>query len=221
MATTAMAAIAAPREMADVGLHAKVVSILQPYMNGATKVLILGAGQGALEHRLMDNTSLRPENIKAADINPRQYRGPHGVECRECDLNGPVPFETASFDWVIATEVIEHLHNPHNLIAEAARVLKPLGQLLLTTPNAESFAQRARFFLTGKLDYFSEGDYQGSGHLHPIFHWLLERWYRDRFKLETYDSYSFHLRIPGTAIRIPMPKSRLWAPVNAYVFRKR
>lgn len=220
MATTAMAAIAAPEEMADVGLHEKVVSMLRPYTSNATKVLVLGAGQGALEHRLLGDTYLRPENIKAADIRPHKYRGPHGIECRECDLNGPAPFESSCFDWVIATEVIEHLHNPHNLIAEAARVLKTDGRLLLTTPNAESFAQRARFFLTGKLDYFSEGDYQGSGHLHPIFHWLLERWYRDLFKLETYDSYSFHLRIPGL-FRIPMPKSRLWAPVNAYVLRKR
>jgi SAM-dependent methyltransferase len=218
--TTAMAAIAGPEEMADVGLHKKVVSMLQPSMNGTTRVLILGAGQGALEHRLMENTYLRPENIKAADIRPHKYRGPHGIECRECDLNGPVPFESASFDYVIATEVIEHLDNPHNLIAEAARVLKPHGRLLLTTPNAESFAQRLRFFLTGRLDYFSEGDYQGSGHLHPIFNWLLERWYRDRFNLETYDSYSFHLRIPGLG-RVRMPKSMLWAPVNAYILRKR
>lgn len=39
----------------------------------------------------------------------------------------------ASFDVVLCTEVLEHLHSPHLAIAEFARVLRPGGLLLLTT----------------------------------------------------------------------------------------
>lgn len=41
--------------------------------------------------------------------------------------------ESASFDVVLCTEVLEHLHSPHLAIAEFKRVLKPGGLLLLTT----------------------------------------------------------------------------------------
>jgi ubiquinone/menaquinone biosynthesis C-methylase UbiE len=41
----------------------------------------------------------------------------------------------ASFDTVISCETIEHLPDPCAALAEFARVLKPRGRLLLTTPN--------------------------------------------------------------------------------------
>jgi SAM-dependent methyltransferase len=216
--TATMAAVAA-EEMADVGLHEKVMAMLSPLLSSSTRLLIVGAGQGALEHRL-DLHGILPNRTCAADIRPDKYRGPQGVQCVACDLNERIPYADGTFDVVVATEVIEHLDNPQRLISEAARVLAPGGRVLITTPNPESIAQRLRFLFTGRLDYFSEGDYQGSGHLHPIFDWLLERWYRDYFTREAYDSYSFHLRIPVLG-RLPMPKSMLWAPVNAYVLRKR
>ena len=39
----------------------------------------------------------------------------------------------ASFDVVLSTEMLEHLHNPFKGIEEIARVLKPGGKLILTT----------------------------------------------------------------------------------------
>jgi SAM-dependent methyltransferase len=45
-----------------------------------------------------------------------------------------VPFEDASFDCVICTEVLEHCPNPGAVLGEIRRVLKPGGRLFLTTP---------------------------------------------------------------------------------------
>ncbi len=47
---------------------------------------------------------------------------------------GRLPFEDASFDSVLLGEVIEHLARPERVIAEALRVLRPNGRIVLTTP---------------------------------------------------------------------------------------
>jgi 2-polyprenyl-3-methyl-5-hydroxy-6-metoxy-1,4-benzoquinol methylase len=46
-----------------------------------------------------------------------------------------LPFPDESFDYVVCTEVIEHTVEPHRGVAEVARVLRPGGTLVLTTPN--------------------------------------------------------------------------------------
>ena len=48
---------------------------------------------------------------------------------------GRLPFPDASLDVVVAFEVIEHLENWESLISEAARVLRPSGSFLVSTPN--------------------------------------------------------------------------------------
>ena len=40
----------------------------------------------------------------------------------------------ASFDCVVCTEVIEHVRDPKGMLLEIARVLKPEGRLVMTTP---------------------------------------------------------------------------------------
>jgi SAM-dependent methyltransferase len=45
-----------------------------------------------------------------------------------------LPFEVASFDTVVCTEVLEHVPEPAQVVREIARVLKPNGYVILTTP---------------------------------------------------------------------------------------
>jgi ubiquinone/menaquinone biosynthesis C-methylase UbiE len=52
-----------------------------------------------------------------------------------------LPFEDASFDLVVAFEVIEHLENWAELLTEARRVLAPGGQLVVSTPNKLYYAE--------------------------------------------------------------------------------
>jgi ubiquinone/menaquinone biosynthesis C-methylase UbiE len=44
-----------------------------------------------------------------------------------------LPFENESFDQILCTEVLEHLHTPELAIREMRRVLKPAGKIILTT----------------------------------------------------------------------------------------
>jgi SAM-dependent methyltransferase len=52
-----------------------------------------------------------------------------------------LPFDAETFDLVTAFEVIEHLERWPDLLAEANRVLKPQGVLLVSTPNKAYYAE--------------------------------------------------------------------------------
>jgi SAM-dependent methyltransferase len=72
-----------------------------------------------------------------------------GIETVWADAEEPLPFEDASFDVVVAAELLEHLREPQRLVDEAARVLRPGGILAGSVPNAFRLKNRLRF-LTGR-----------------------------------------------------------------------
>ncbi len=50
------------------------------------------------------------------------------------DINTPFPFPSESFDTILATDVVEHLHDPETFFRELTRLLRPGGQLILGAP---------------------------------------------------------------------------------------
>ena len=58
-----------------------------------------------------------------------------GAEFRQATVP-PIPFADASFDCVISFQVIEHIERDHEFVSEVARVLRPGGRFIVTTPNA-------------------------------------------------------------------------------------
>lgn len=67
----------------------------------------------------------------------------HGVEPVQADA-AALPFADASFDVVVAGEVLEHVGDLAGTVAEALRVLRPGGTFVCDTINA---TRRARFAL--------------------------------------------------------------------------
>jgi cyclopropane fatty-acyl-phospholipid synthase-like methyltransferase len=123
-----------------------VLRILGKHLDLATapKVLDIGAGQGALSVRLKEAGA----RVSACDVVPEQFDVP-GVEFRAVTGDGRLPFDEASFDAAVAIEVLEHIDGHDRFFAEVARILRPGGIVMFTTPNILSLKSRLRFLFTG------------------------------------------------------------------------
>lgn len=64
------------------------------------------------------------------------------------NLNNPLPFRSGSFDAVNIVEMIEPIENQPQLIRGISRILKPGGNLLLSTPNVLNLISRIGFLFT-------------------------------------------------------------------------
>jgi SAM-dependent methyltransferase len=97
------------------------------------RTLDLGCGIG-------DFLSYRVGSV-GVDVNPSTVEW-----CRQQGLNAHVmnpdslPFEEASFDSVVLDNVLEHLSEPHPLLKEIFRVLRPSGILVIGVPGKKGFA---------------------------------------------------------------------------------
>lgn len=84
-----------------------------------------------------------------------------------------LPFEANSFDRLIATHVLEHLPNPHLVIQEWVRLLKPGGVLSLILPCDPGMAWRfGRYFgprKQGKKAGLPYDYYMAREHINSIF----------------------------------------------------
>lgn len=122
------------------------------------KCLEVGAGTGEISHFLSAH-----HPVVATDIAPGMVAEirKRGLEAYECDAE-KLPFEDSSFDSAISAEMIFYLDNPDNFLAEAYRVLKPGGRLLIS--GASNFPVKfydrlraaLRFFGLKKGMYFEE-----------------------------------------------------------------
>jgi len=87
------------------------------------------------------------------------------VDARVVDLDrAPLPWPAGTFDAVVAAEVIEHVVDTDRLLAEMARVLRPGGALVITTPNLASFENRLRLVF-GRYPMWMDIGVAGTGHL--------------------------------------------------------
>jgi len=58
-----------------------------------------------------------------------------------CDAEH-LPFQDEAFDFILCSEVLEHLPQPDNSLHEINRTLTQDGQLILTSPSSKSFVEK-------------------------------------------------------------------------------
>lgn len=117
----------------------ETVASLERYRSGLNRWLDLGCGTGTLlraaERGGWDalGTEVAPAAVEAV-----RAAGLQAVLGETGDLDLPA----AGFDVVSMVEVIEHVHDPDALLADAARLVRPGGALYLTTPHGRSLSAR-------------------------------------------------------------------------------
>lgn len=111
-----------------------------------SQVLEVGAGSGyhirSVRHRFdrYVMTDLNPDYLRHIVANVAS-KMPGKVEVDAQDAT-KLTYADNSFDRVIATHVLEHLPNPHDVLIEWARVLKPGGVLSIVLPCDPGIAWR-------------------------------------------------------------------------------
>lgn len=144
---------AQPGPMALPAIHDHLMDLIQRESPPPCDIVDIGAGQGAISARLLE----AGYRVSACDLFPEMFRA-KGIECRQVDATGALPFEDESLDVAIAVEVVEHLESHRPLFSEAARVLRPGGAFIFTTPNINSLKSRWRFLTTGYFYSFGPLD---------------------------------------------------------------
>lgn len=113
----------------------RIIGLVEELHPGS--LLDLACGSGYLLDQLATRIDAELTGVDVYDEQPGK-----SWSYRAADLTAGVPFDDASFDVVVAGEIIEHVPDPDALLREIRRVLRPGGHLVLSTPNIVSWANR-------------------------------------------------------------------------------
>jgi 2-polyprenyl-3-methyl-5-hydroxy-6-metoxy-1,4-benzoquinol methylase len=110
------------------------VAALSRELDAPPKVLDLGCGDGYFTSQLAQAGAIAlGVDVSAEAVRRARSRDPQ-LQVQVIDAVGPWPLADASFDLVWAGEVIEHVADTQSWLSEVRRVLRPRGELLLSTP---------------------------------------------------------------------------------------
>lgn len=115
----------------------QTIDAVKRYVPTGSQLLDIAAAQGNFSLRLSELDYLVTWNDLRGElaeyVKLKYERGEIGYAIGNCfDLNLP-----ATFDAAIVTEVIEHVAHPDEFLSNVARLIKPGGYIIMTTPNGE------------------------------------------------------------------------------------
>lgn len=127
------------------------------------KILEIGCATGYFGKRLINRGAL----VYGIDISPEAISKAKKVLTHAITLDleiDKIPYNENYFDLIIAAEVLEHLFAPKELLKKVHKLLKPKGELIISTPNILYWGNRIKF-LRGKFNYELTGIFD-EGHIH-------------------------------------------------------
>ena len=123
----------------------------------------------------------------------------------------PLPFDDEQFDSVISFQVIEHIKVDKNFLKEIARVLKPGGKALITTPNIKKSLSRnpwhIREYTATQLEelsksYFTEVKMLGVAGNERVMEYYMQN-KASVEKIMRFDILKLQYKLPAFILKIP------------------
>jgi ubiquinone/menaquinone biosynthesis C-methylase UbiE len=117
------------------------VRLIQEYFGNPAgkRVLDAGCGKGRFARILQESNSTT--EICGLDISPEMLKFvPDGIR-RVAGSITALPFPSEAFDFVYATESLEHAVEIEKAVSELCRVLKPGGRIVIIDKNIEHFGK--------------------------------------------------------------------------------
>lgn len=127
------------------------------------------------------------------------------------DIEGewPKKLEEQKLDIIVLPEILEHTFDPADILKKSAVILKPDGEIIITTPNFLVWTNRSRF-LFGRFKYEEQGMFD-FGHI---------RWFTYKYLKEVLEESGFtiaaekHIIFPGKLTKL----LRFWPSLFAFQF---
>lgn len=174
------------------------------------KVLEVGCGEGYG----VDILAPHADEYMAIDkfqSNLDKYINKHpNVQFKQMSVP-PLPFPDNYFDSLVTFQVIEHIEDDAAMIKEMARVLKPGGIMVMTTPNIKMSLTRnpwhVREYTVGELRrlnerYFSTVDMQGVYGNEKVMDYYEKNKASVR-RFTRFDILNLQYRLPRSILQIP------------------
>ena len=117
------------------------------------KILDYGCGEGIIlkmMHQINPASSYVGVDISKKIIQKNKKRMPQ-FNFFQIEEEEKLPFQNSYFDFIISTDVIEHVYNTPMLFKELSRILKPGGKILLTVPY-HGFIKNLAIILSNKFE---------------------------------------------------------------------
>lgn len=123
------------------------------------RVLDIGCLGGQITELIREQNN----DVVGLEANPKAAEAARarGIEVVVANVEDGIPLPSSSFDAVNAAEIVEHLYDTKHFFVESARVLRPGGILVFTTPNLNSLQNRIRV---------ARGEYLGMVGAYPEDH---------------------------------------------------
>jgi 2-polyprenyl-3-methyl-5-hydroxy-6-metoxy-1,4-benzoquinol methylase len=198
MPTTEHRALMSGGTSAD-AIYRAVARTVRDHHPGGGMLLDMGCGTGGLREYIRDLCDI----YVGADV-VRHEGFPDKADFRPVDLDsGRVDLPSGTADVIVCVETIEHLENPRALFRELARIARPGGLIVVTTPNQVSWLSKLGLLVKGQFPAFQERPGLYPAHITALLPVDLLRMAKEVGLVSSVIRYTDFGRIPGSSWHWP------------------
>lgn len=128
--------------------HREIVRIIIETKNSG-RILDLGCGEGHILKMLSNSYEKYGVDVSKTAL---KLANDKNIHIKLCNLNKDFPFDM-KFDFMICSEVLEHLENPFDVLENVKKHLTEDGLFLVTIPNVTHWRHRVSLLLGKSPNY--------------------------------------------------------------------